>query len=320
MTLIFNKPVAMRYDYEVRKENELQVLDLRDAKRRMENTEYSERVYYLWFMSLKLLLEMEHLGMGFRKYFGNKIRKELIIGKEVKIDKNFYSDWDLEEVLELPFYKWWKRHKGLFETPQAVDFDNLKSWSDSSNYRFIRVDLRTNYTDIMRGVREGLDDLKNKKLDSKIQFKVYGNPFYDNEIIKYNLLVRKLNEESNFDIFEKEKSRLKITEKKHKQNFEDYTNDGTLIDGSSLWGNYKKFMNLKPEHRTLYVEKHREEDFWEREEGRGSTFIPKSDRNDTVRGFYSNLRNEINRHLVDYQKILNGVAQGVYRKPMKIDF
>ena len=113
---------------------------------------------------------------------------------------------------------------------------------------------------------------------------------------------------------------MRITEKKHKQDVEDITQDRTLIHGSSLWVYYKKFMNLKPEHRTLYVEKHREEDFWEGEEGRGSTFIPKSDRNDTVRGFYSNLRNEINRHLVDYQKILNGVANGVYRKPMKIEF
>ena len=38
--------------------------------------------------------------------------------------------------------------------------------------------------------------------------------------------------------------------------------------------------------------------------------------------YYKNkkLRTVIKRHIKDYQKVLFGVAQGVYRKPMKIDF
>ena len=200
MKLVKNIPVGMRYDYEKRR-NKYFVKERRDEMREKEDTYYSKRTYYLWFLSLKLLLEMEDLGLI-----------KSIIGKN-KIDKKFYKDWDLDDVLNSPFYKWWKTHKVLFETPTTVEIDNLKGWTPKPHFRYLRVDLRDTYTNIMKGVREGLDDLKNIKHEMKNQYVVSGNPFYDNEILKYNILVRKLNDESDLDVFESEKGRLKVTEK-----------------------------------------------------------------------------------------------------------
>ena len=63
---------------------------------------------------------MEEKGMGFE--VGSKGHKtKLTVGKDIKIDKTFYLGWDLDDVSELPFWKWWKGHKALFETSSAID-------------------------------------------------------------------------------------------------------------------------------------------------------------------------------------------------------
>ena len=184
MKLLKNIPVGMRYDYEKRR-NKYFVRNLRDEMKKKENTYYSERTYYLWFLSLKLILEMEDLGLI-----------KTIIGKN-KIDKKFYKDWDLEEVLNVTHYKWWKTHQTLFESPPIVERDNLEGWTSKDHYRYLRVDLRNNYTNIMKGVKGDLDDLKGLKVDKVFRYPVTGKPRYDNEILSYNIMVRKLNLESN---------------------------------------------------------------------------------------------------------------------------
>ena len=124
MKLKENKPIKIKDDYvEKLKWNILDdktkrsiIIGRRDEQMRETTTEKPERVYYLWFMFLKLLLEMEKNGMEFTK--GNS-PKGLKIGKDIKIDKKFYKDWDLESVRSIPFWKWWKKHESLFENPKT---------------------------------------------------------------------------------------------------------------------------------------------------------------------------------------------------------
>jgi len=71
---------------------------------RKSTTENPDRVYFCWFLSLKLILEMEDLGLGNR-----------VIGK-YKIDREFYKEWNLDALLHLSFYKWWEMHQALFES------------------------------------------------------------------------------------------------------------------------------------------------------------------------------------------------------------
>ena len=318
MKLVHNTPITMRYDYKKRHSESVKLK--RKERQRKETTESSERTYFLWFLSLKLLLEMEELKLGLQK---PKTDKKFIIGKDIKIDKKFYKKWDLEEVLNLTFYKWWKTHRELFETPSTVDIDNLNGWTPKPHFRFLRVDTRNNYTNIKKEVLEGLDDLKKRgNIEKKSQYPVYGQPRYDNEIVNYNILVRKLNGEDNFNVFESEKGRLKIIEKTHKGRYF-YEKKG--LDGkvevkseSKLWGSYRAYMKLTPKEREIqYAKVDRKEDVFEREEGIYRTRRLKTEGLRIGSQFRSALTLEINRKMKNYQQILNGVAQGIYREQIE---
>ena len=217
MKLKENQPIKIRNDYVVKKSH-LEIIDIRDDQKRKGTTEKTERVYYLWFMFLKLLLEMEKNGMEFTK---GRSSKGLKIGKDIKIDKEFYKDWDLESVRSDPFWKWWKKHKSLFENPKIVEVDHQKEWKKKSepHYRYLRIDTRKRYSNIMRDVRNSLDDLKENRgvMSEKVsKYYINGTPRYDNDILRYNIMVRTLNDEDLIDIFQEERKRLKKIEKSDK--------------------------------------------------------------------------------------------------------
>ena len=73
----------MRYD--IKKRNPHIVELKREYRRRKQTTESPERTYFCWFLSLKLILEMEDLGLG-----------KSIIGK-YKIDRDFYKEWNASQ-------------------------------------------------------------------------------------------------------------------------------------------------------------------------------------------------------------------------------
>ena len=297
----------MRYDYKKRHSG---IVNLkREERQRIQTTENPERIYFLWFLSLKLILEMEELGLGNR-----------VIGK-FKIDKEFYKDWDLEEVLNFTFYKWWKTHRELFETPSTVDIDNLKGWTPKPHFRFLRVDTRNNYTNIKNGVLEGIKDLKGQKVDKVSQFPVTGKPQYDNEILKYNIMVRIINNESNVRIFEKEKGRFKVIEQTDKsgEEYEKVGLDGKvkILRESKLFGIYRNYMSLSPEEREISTYKERRGIMDEREEEKYRLRMKRTLGLTIGRDLELILTKEINRLVKNYRQILCGISQGQYRKPIK---
>jgi len=307
MELSHNNPISMRYDYKKRHSG---IVNLkREERQRIQTTENPERIYFLWFLSLKLILEMEELGLGNR-----------VIGK-FKIDKEFYKDWDLEEVLNFTFYKWWKTHRELFETPSTVDIDNLKGWTPKPHFRFLRVDTRNNYTNIKKEVLKGIDNLKGQKVDKKSKYPVTGKPQYDNEILKYNIMVRKINEESNVRIFEKEKGRFKVIEQTDKsgEEYEKVGLDGKvkILRESKLFGIYRNYMSLSPEEREISTYKERRGIMDEREEEKYRLRMKRTLGLTIGRDLELILTKEINRLVKNYRQILCGVSQGHYRKPIK---
>ena len=317
MKLVHNTPITMRYEYKKRHSESVKLK--RKERQRKETTESSERTYFLWFLSLKLLLEMEELKLGLQK---PKTDKKFIIGKDIKIDKKFYKKWNLDDVLNQPFHKWWKTHKELFETPSTVDIDNLNGWTPKPHFRFLRVDTRNNYTNIKKGVLEGIEDLIGQKVDKVSQFPVTGQPRYDNEIITYNLLIRKLNGEDNESIFEIEKGRFKNIDKPDKGgNFYEkkkFNGKVEVLSESKLWGSYREYMKLTPKEREIqYAKVDRKEDVFEREEGIYRTRRLKTEGLRIGSQFRSALTLEINRKMKNYQQILNGVAQGIYREQIE---
>ena len=321
MKLKENQPIKIKDDYVVKKSH-IEIIDIRDDQKRKGTTEKPERVYYLWFMFLKLLLEMEKNGMEFTK--GNSL-KGLKIGKDIKIDKEFYKEWDLESVRSDPFWKWWKKHKSLFENPKIVDVNNLKEWNkkSESHFRYLRIDTRKGYSKIMKDVRNSLDDLKKNKgvLSEKIsKYHIYGSPQYDNDILRYNIMVRTLNDEDLIDIFQEERKRLKKIEKSDKGG-EDIVDEesGKEMRVSKIWikeDEWKKGQSRKGE-KSFQLDR-TENEWWddERRMKRGKKVITISEKSE--REFRSELRTEFRRYIKDSQRILKGISQGKYRRMLSL--
>ena len=300
MKLSHNNPISMKYDIKKRHSGIVQLK--RKESQRISTTESPERVYFCWFLSLKLILEMEDLGLG-----------KSIIGK-YKIDRDFYKEWNLDALLHLSFYKWWEMHQTLFESPPIVERDNLKGWVNKEHYRYLRVDLRNNYTNIMKGVKGELDDLKGLKVDKVFRYPVTGKPQYDNEILSYNIMVRKINRESNESIFEKEKDRFKVVEKGHKSGLNELDEEGEYtIKKSKLMTSYDELESFSPEQREISKKKVRKGVMDEKEEVKYYERLTKSLGLKERREFDSILERYINRNMKDYQQTLLGVSKGQYR-------
>ena len=320
MKLKENQPIKIKDDYVVKKSH-IEIIDIRDDQKRKGTTEKTERVYYLWFMFLKLLLEMEKNRMEFFK--GNSL-KGLKIGKDIKIDKEFYKDWDLESVRSDPFWKWWKKHKSLFENPKIVDVNNLKEWNkkSESHFRYLRIDTRKRYSNIMRDVRNSLDDLKKNKgvLSEKFKYSINGNIRYDNDILRYNIMVRTLNGEDLIDIFQEERKRLKKIERSDKggEGLVD-EKSGKERRVSKIWikeDEWKKGQSRKGE-KSFQLDR-TENEWWddERRMKRGKKVITISEKSE--REFRSELRTEFRRYIKDSQRILKGISQGKYRRMLSL--
>ena len=305
MELSHNNAISMKYD--IKKRNPDIVELKREYKRRRQTTESPERVYFCWFLSLKLILEMENLGLG-----------KTIIGK-YKIDRDFYKEWNLDSLLHLSFYKWWEMHQTLFVPPPIVERDNLKGWVQKPHYRYLRVDLRNNYTNIMKGVRRELDDLKGVKVEKILRYPVTGKPQYDNEILSYNIMVRKLKLENNESIFEKEKDRFEVVEQTDKQglNAGDIDEDGEYtVKKSKLMTSYDELHSgyeMSPEQKEITKKKVRKGVIDDVEEVKYYERLNKSLGLIERREFDSILHRYIKRNVKEYQRILCGVSQGQYR-------
>ena len=68
----------------------------RDLKRKESKQRVDRRIYYLWFHFLKLCLELESVGHIFEKRVGGG-KVILGEGKLVKVNRDEYVGWDLDE-------------------------------------------------------------------------------------------------------------------------------------------------------------------------------------------------------------------------------
>ena len=116
--------------------------------------------------------------------------------------------------------------------------------------------MRNSYSNIKKGVLEGIDDLIGQKVDKKSKYPVKGKPRYDNEILSYNIMVRKINRESNESIFEQEIDRFKVVEQKDKQGLNELDEDGEYtVKKSKLMTSYDELMSMSPEQKEITKKK-----------------------------------------------------------------
>ena len=103
----------------------------RDLKRKESKQRVDRRIYYLWFHFLKLCLELESIGHIFEKRVGGG---KVILGKGklVKVNRDVYVGWDLDNLRSMKFNEWYygdnKRdlfHKGDFEYSGRPQYHSL---------------------------------------------------------------------------------------------------------------------------------------------------------------------------------------------------
>ena len=77
----------------------------RDLKRKESKQKVDRRIYYLWFHFLKLCLELESIGHIFEKRVGGG-KVILGEGKLVKVNRDEYVGWDLDNLMSMKFNEW----------------------------------------------------------------------------------------------------------------------------------------------------------------------------------------------------------------------
>ena len=77
----------------------------RDLKRKESKQKVDRRIYYLWFHFLKLCLELESIGHIFEKRVGGG-KVILGEGKFVKVNRDEYVGWDLDNLMSMKFNEW----------------------------------------------------------------------------------------------------------------------------------------------------------------------------------------------------------------------
>ena len=78
----------------------------RDLKRKKWKQRVDRRIYYLWFHFLKLCLELESIGHIFKKRVGGG-KVILGEGKLVKVNRDEYVGWDLDNLMSMKFNEWY---------------------------------------------------------------------------------------------------------------------------------------------------------------------------------------------------------------------
>ena len=91
---------------------------------------------------------------------------------QVKVNKRFYKDWDLDQVLTDNFDTWWKTHHHLFEGHYPSMITSKKDFVENPNFVYVRLDKTTKWGDIQAYMRHTV--AKEFSREQKPKFKISG--------------------------------------------------------------------------------------------------------------------------------------------------
>ena len=160
--------------------------------------------YRMWFRFLKLAVECEKKRIEvvikpntYTKREGGRttyhIPRET---KFLKVDRDFYAEWDLDLVLTQTFDRWWKSHHQLFEAalPELITSKSIKTDDD---HIYLKLDKRFNWDDLHAYLNREV----RKHLNQPYKYQVKGKGRYTQLLNRYNAVVCCMNGKSAKDIF-----------------------------------------------------------------------------------------------------------------------
>ena len=216
MKLDYNKVISQKLD--IYDEDEYKKLKEKKINQDKKNLGRSEWVYYLWYLNLKLCLEMEEKGIPIRlrkKYswiaqpeegrFKRKWTKKqwerqvahgiqkvaeqrkVINIHKLKINRKLYEGIDWEDLKTLSWNQWKKRYLNVFMTGGTREIRHGDEWKCEPQFLYLEMDIRNTETVLLNQLKKILKRRKTKNLPSKMG--VQGKPNYHPSIIGYNLIV-----------------------------------------------------------------------------------------------------------------------------------
>ena len=149
-----------------------------------ETIERNIQWYRMWFIFLKLALELEQ-------------KKTPINGKLLKVNRAAYKPWDVNTILASSFDKWWKEHRYLFVLEQAKI---VKEIEDKGDYIYLKVPANRNEQELFNEIK---DLLKGKTTGdvAKYPFSNSGIPYLSLHV-QYNCLLMNINGKTGTQILE----------------------------------------------------------------------------------------------------------------------
>jgi hypothetical protein len=149
------------------------------------------QLYRLWFRFLKLALELEQMDVDLvvkrHTWITNKVdvpadvlgrsakeRREKFaksgktagqftgdsekvfrckVVEKVRVNRDAYEGWDLDQVLTQSFDNWWLIHSHLFEGRLPELVASKRDWIDHPDYLYIRIDKTAQWRDVAEFLR-----------------------------------------------------------------------------------------------------------------------------------------------------------------------
>lgn len=167
-------------------------------------------IYRMWYRFLALALELEELGVSIiireeKVYFPERKRDSYghwrdyefrPVTKEVKVNSEFYEDWDLKSIPHTSFDDWWKTHRDLFLESTTELMTSRNGWDTNPNHLFVRIDKRSRIDDTLNEVKRLIMEQRGEgKIESVSRFKVEGKPMWEAQVNRYNALILQLTTE-----------------------------------------------------------------------------------------------------------------------------
>ena len=214
VNLIYSKPVKKG---KTNKPEESWVLKKTPKVVRGEILQKTIQAYRMWFLFLKLGLELEQQGTilvmkdSARLKSDNRIDGKHVstkqITKQVIVNKKKYEGWDLEQVLENKFDDWWfgrngcNEHRYLFVDEVCNVLSVGDAISSNPNHITIQFDRRSRLVDVQDDLRQMNEKQKLFNNTEREEFNIKGRVRPDTLLNRYNCLVLKLLDEmSNEEI------------------------------------------------------------------------------------------------------------------------
>ena len=239
------KPVHLKYSHPIKKrqykgtEKELrqrQFKELYGIKTRSSKVVTGEVLqktihsYRMWFLFLKLALELEKQGTTL--IMKNSVKKKGYesptkrLEYKVKVNRKKYEEWDLDQVLTTTFNDWFfgsdqnEGHRHLFVEDVSKVLSPADKVSDDPDKVTIEIDTRRRFTDIVSDLRRMNNEQELFKRKSRDKFPITGRVRYLTLLNKYNCLILKLEDElTNQEIITHENQYIRPTDSRTKDGY-----------------------------------------------------------------------------------------------------